>query len=72
MVLSDDPVRMKQGYATLEKDTDRLIIEFSSGGGAYDPKERDPLLVAQDVQDGLISSQKALLDYGVDVTSSPH
>jgi N-methylhydantoinase B/oxoprolinase/acetone carboxylase alpha subunit len=71
-VLSDDPVRMKQGYATLEKDTDRLIIEFSSGGGAYDPKERDPLLVAQDVQDGLISSQKALLDYGVDVTSSPH
>jgi N-methylhydantoinase B/oxoprolinase/acetone carboxylase alpha subunit len=70
-VLSDDPARMKRGHAALEKDTDRLTIEFSSGGGAYNPKERDPLLVARDVQDGLISPQQALADYEVDVASHP-
>ena len=70
VVLSDNPESMKQGYVTLEKDTDRLVIEFPSGGGAYDPKERDPILVAQDVQDGLISAEKALADYGMDLDAN--
>ena len=65
-VLSDDPVAMKQGYFTLESDTDQLTVEFPSGGGAGDPKERDPDLVRRDVRDGLVTPEKASSEYGLD------
>ena len=66
-VLSDDPQAMKLGYVTLESDRDRLVLEFPSGAGANDPRERDHLLVLRDARDGLISPDGARGDYGVDV-----
>ena len=67
-VLSDDPSAMKEGYVRLEKAEDRLVIEWSSGGGVYDPKERDRALVLRDVRDGLVSPDMARAQYGVDVS----
>ena len=45
-------------------------VEFhSAGGGGYgSPFERDPHEVAQDVQDGYVSLEKAREDYGVIIT----
>lgn len=43
---------------------DRLYIETSGGGGWGPPQERDPALLAADVRDGLVSSQRAERDYG--------
>ena len=70
-VLSDDPVRMKQGYVTLEGNEDKLTLECPSGGGMHEPKERDPALVMRDVRDGLVSPEKAKAVYGMDDTSDP-
>ncbi|MCH7787308.1 MAG: hydantoinase B/oxoprolinase family protein, partial [Chloroflexi bacterium] len=67
-VLSDDPSAMTQGYVTLEKDTDRLIVEFPSGAGIYDPRERDAAQVERDVRDGLISPEAAREVYGADIS----
>ena len=68
VVLSDNPSAMKEGYVRLENADDRLVIEWSSGGGVYDPRERDKALVLRDVRDGLVSPEKALAEYGVDVS----
>ena len=68
-VLSDDPASMKQGYVTLVSDADTLVLEFPSGAGTLDPKERDPELVRQDVRDGLVSPEMARDAYGVDFNS---
>ena len=65
-VLSDDPAQMKQGYVTLTNDTDTLVVEFPSGAGAQDPKERDQELVRQDVRDGIVSPEMARDAYGFD------
>ena len=65
--LSDDPTTMTQGYVSLEKDADRLVVEFPSGGGIYDPRERSAVLVEQDVRDGIISPEAARAVYGLDV-----
>ena len=66
-VLSDRPESMKLGYVTLEQDADELTVEFPSGGGMYDPKARDPNRIAEDVKNEIISTQKALSEYGVRV-----
>jgi N-methylhydantoinase B len=46
---------------------DRLYINTSGGGGWGDPRKRNYKLVAADVQDGLISKERAESEYGVDI-----
>jgi N-methylhydantoinase B len=48
----------------------RFTLELPGGGGFYDPLERDPLAVAEDVAEGLVSRHSAERDYGVKVTRS--
>jgi N-methylhydantoinase B len=43
----------------------RFTLELPGGGGFFDPMERDPYDVAEDVAEGLVSSQAAERDYGV-------
>ncbi|GGJ08034.1 hydantoinase B/oxoprolinase family protein [Neoroseomonas lacus] len=43
----------------------RLLLKLPGGGGMGDPKERDPALVARDVEDGLVSSEAARGVYGL-------
>ena len=40
-------------------------MRMASGGGYGDPLERDPLLVLEDVIDGVVSEQAAREVYGV-------
>jgi N-methylhydantoinase B len=49
---------------------DRFVCLGPAGGGFGDPLERDPGEVLDDVQDGLISIQRARCDYGVVLTKS--
>lgn len=42
---------------------DRLIIETAGGGGWGEPKRRDPERLAQDVKNGLISAERAAIEY---------
>ena len=64
-------VRLKSGKVLRPKgfqvipDNDRLVLELPGGGGMGDPKLRDPLLVARDVRDGLVSVEEARLLYAV-------
>jgi N-methylhydantoinase B len=44
---------------------ERVILSLPGGGGYGDPLERDPDLVARDVEDGLVSVERANDDYGV-------
>ena len=48
---------------------DTLTLISSGGGGWGDPLERDPKLVFQDYNNGVISMESALNDYGVSITS---
>jgi N-methylhydantoinase B len=48
---------------------DRFVCLGPAGGGFGDPLERDPVLVLDDVQDGLISVETARRDYGVVLTA---
>lgn len=50
---------------------ERLIVLTPGGAGYGDPKNRDPDLIAQDMEFGLVSREKAISDYG-DITKSPH
>jgi N-methylhydantoinase B len=54
---TSDGVALKRG--------DLLRLMTCGGGGWGDPRERDPLLVQQDVQRGFVSVEGALEDYGV-------
>jgi N-methylhydantoinase B len=45
---------------------DCLIIETAGGGGYGSPQERDRSLVARDLEDGLITPEEAIRDYGFD------
>jgi N-methylhydantoinase B len=46
--------------------TGDLVLLQSSGGGGYgDPLQRDPEAVARDVEDGVVSAEKAARVYGV-------
>ncbi len=48
-------------------DGDRLVLELPGGAGMGDPTERDPLVVARDVRDGLVSADVARGIYKVAV-----
>jgi N-methylhydantoinase B len=43
---------------------ERLTVLTPGGAGYGDPKKRDPTLVAQDIEFGLVSSGNAVSDYG--------
>jgi N-methylhydantoinase B len=47
---------------------DRLVLHLPGGGGMGDPAMRDPVLVARDVRDGLVSAGSAERDYRVALT----
>ncbi len=51
-------------------DGDRLILELPGGAGMGDPTQRDPLTVARDVRDGLVSVENARALYKVVVTAA--
>jgi N-methylhydantoinase B len=40
-------------------DGERLVLELPGGGGMGDPTDRDPVVVARDVRDGLVSAEVA-------------
>jgi N-methylhydantoinase B len=46
---------------------DTLSMFVSGGGGCGDPMERDPELVARDVEQGVVTVEAAARDYGVAV-----
>ncbi len=49
-------------------DGDRLILELPGGAGMGDPATRDPVLVARDVRDGLVSAENAATLYRVSIS----
>ena len=51
---------------------EHLILKLPGGGGYGDPLERDPELVRRDVEDGLVSPERALEAYGVVLTDAEH
>ncbi len=51
-------------------DGDRLILELPGGAGMGDPVSRDPVLVARDVRDGLVSPANARALYKVALTDA--
>jgi N-methylhydantoinase B/oxoprolinase/acetone carboxylase alpha subunit len=65
-VLSDDPASMTQGHVSLASDTDRLTVEFPSGAGVHNPRQRPADRVRRDVQNGLVSPESARQVYGVE------
>jgi N-methylhydantoinase B len=50
-------------------DGDRLILELPGGAGMGDPAARDPMLVARDVRDGLVSVANARALYRVSINA---
>ena len=44
---------------------ERLLLKLPGGGGYGDPLERDPELVRRDVEDALVSVERAREEYGV-------
>ncbi len=50
-------------------DGERLILELPGGAGMGEPTERDPVLVARDVRDGLVSPANARALYRVVVAA---
>lgn len=42
-----------------------VLMELPGGGGYGDPRQRDPALVLEDVENGLVSPERALRQYGV-------
>ena len=53
--VSDADSPMELGYVTLDHDTDVLTVEFPSGGGMFDPLDRDQEQAAADRQNGIVS-----------------
>jgi N-methylhydantoinase B/oxoprolinase/acetone carboxylase alpha subunit len=53
--VSDADSPMELGYVTLDHDTDVLTVEFPSGGGMFDPLDRDQEQAAADWQNGIVS-----------------
>ncbi len=50
-------------------DNERLVLELPGGGGMGDPTDRDPVVVARDVRDGLVSAEVASRVYKVALTA---
>jgi N-methylhydantoinase B len=44
---------------------ERVVLRLPGGGGHGDPFEREPALVTRDVEDGLVSAERARDVYGV-------
>lgn len=44
---------------------DVIIIQTPGGGGRGDPWERDPRMVAKEVREKLVSTERAEREYGV-------
>lgn len=44
---------------------DRVRLMMPGGGGYGDPRDRDPELVARDIENGFVSRQRAISDYGL-------
>jgi N-methylhydantoinase B len=55
---------------TVVPEDDLMLAWCSGGGGIGDPLDRDPERVREDVENGLVSEDGALRDYGVVVSSS--
>jgi N-methylhydantoinase B len=66
-------VRLKSGATLRTKgfqvipDGERLVLELPGGGGMGPPAERDPLLLARDIRDGLVGPNAARSLYGVEI-----
>ena len=56
-IVSDADSSMDLSYVTLNHDTDVLTVEFPSGGGMFDPLDRDQEQAAADRQNGIVSSE---------------
>ena len=54
-IVSDADSPMELGYVTLDHDADVLTVEFPSGGGMFDPLDRDQEQAAEDRQNGIVS-----------------
>jgi len=54
-IVSDADSSMELGYVTLDHDTDVLTVEFPSGGGMFDPLDRDQEQAAEDRKNGIVS-----------------
>jgi N-methylhydantoinase B len=48
----------------------RFTLDLPGGGGFFDPKDRDPEAVAEDVSEGLVGSRAAERDYGIRMSRS--
>ena len=59
------PGKVANAETVMIPDGDRLILELPGGAGMGDPATRDPLLVARDVRDGLVSTANARAQYRV-------
>ncbi len=62
--VSEDPSSMTRGSVTLSAPEDRLTLEFSSGAGAGDPRERPQDMLERDALNGLVSERAAQFVYG--------
>jgi N-methylhydantoinase B len=51
---------------------ERVVLSLPGGGGYGDPLEREPDLVARDVEDGLVSVERAREVYNVALTRDRH
>jgi N-methylhydantoinase B len=64
IVASTGEVFERKGVRAFPADAE-LTLQLPGGGGFYDPFERDPADVREDVLDGYVSREAALRDYGV-------
>ncbi len=65
--VSFEPEALARGYATVQQLTDTLALTWPGGGGYGDPRQRDREAVRRDVDNGLVSPEKAGELYGADV-----
>jgi N-methylhydantoinase B len=66
VALSSGQTLRTKGFQVIP-DGDRLILKLPGGAGMGDPCARDPMLVARDVRDGLVSDENARRLYKVAV-----
>ena len=64
--VSFEPEALARGYATVQEFTDTLALTWPGGGGYGDPRDRPRTAVETDVQNGLVSPEKAREQYGAD------
>jgi N-methylhydantoinase B len=62
-LVSGESLRTK-GFQIIP-DGERLLLELPGGGGIGDPATRDPMAVARDVRDGLVTAKNAATLYKV-------